>query len=101
MSETLDLHRLKAEHMLRRARMAALGESFVILTLLVWLSLDYQNNFYMKQWLATHFWPAQWLLNGTLVVVATGLSEGWILATWQGEGPRVEQILADLRKMIS
>src|SRR5260370_16690921 len=67
MSETLDMHRLKAEHMLKRARLAALGESFVILTLLVWLSLEYQNNFYMQEWLAAHFWPPQWLLNGTLV----------------------------------
>src|SRR5207253_9554963 len=99
MSETLDLHRLKAEHMLRRARLAALGESFVILTLLVWLSLEYQNNFYMQQWLAAHFWPAQWLLNGTLVGVATGLMVGWILATWQGKRSREQKILDDLRKI--
>jgi len=64
MSETLDMHRLKAEHLLRRARLAALGESFVILTLLVWLSLEYQNNRYMQLWFARNFWPAQWLLNG-------------------------------------
>src|SRR2546423_10233564 len=88
MSETLDMHRLKAEHMLRRARLAALGESFVILTLLVWLSLEYQNNFYMQQWLAAHFWPAQWLLNGILVGVATGLFGGWIMANWQGKQSR-------------
>ena len=83
MSETLDMHRLKAEHMLKRARLAALGESFVILTLLVWLSFEYQNNFYMQEWVAAHFWPAQWLLNGTLVGVAAGLMAGWVLATWQ------------------
>ncbi len=100
MSETLDMHRLKAEHMLRRARLAALGESFVILTLLVWLSLEFQNNFYMQQWLAAHFWPAQWLLNGTLVGVATGLLTGWILATWQGKRSREQKILDDLRKIV-
>ena len=100
MSETLDMHRLKAEHMLRRARLAALGESFVILTLLVWLSLEYQNNFYMQKWLSTHFWPAQWLLNGTLVGAATGLLAGWILATWQGKRSREQKILDDLRKIV-
>jgi len=100
MSETLDMHRLKAEHMLRRARLAALGESFVILTLLVWLSLEYQNNFYMQQWLSAHFWPAQWLLNGTLVGVVTGLLAGWILATWQGKRSREQKILDDLRKIV-
>ena len=100
MSETLDLHRLKAEHMLRRARLAALGESFVILTLLVWLSLEYQNNRYMQLWLARNFWPAQLLLNGTLVGVMTGLLTGWILATWQGKRSKEQKILDDLRKIV-
>src|SRR5437773_12087274 len=100
MSETLDMHRLKAEHMLRRARLAALGESFVILTLLVWLSLEYQNNFYMQQWVVAHFWPAQWLLNGTLVGVATGLLTGWTLATWQGKSARERKILYDVRQIV-
>ena len=86
--------------MLRRARLAALGESFVILTLLVWLSLEYQNNFYMQQWLAAHFWPAQLLLNGTLVGVATGLLAGWMLAAWQGKRSREQKILDDLRKIV-
>ncbi len=100
MSETLDMHRLKAEHMLRRARLAALGESFVILTLLVWLSLEYQNNWYMQLWVARNFWPAQVLLNGTLVGVMTGLLAGWILATWQGKRSREQKILDDLRKIV-
>ena len=100
MSETLDMHRLKAEHMLKRARLAALGESFVILTLLVWLSLEYQNNLYMQRWIATHFWPAQLLLNGTLVGLATGLLAGWVLASWQGRRSREQKILDDLRKIV-
>ena len=100
MSETLDMHRLKAEHLLRRARLAALGESFVILTLLVWLSLEYQNNRYMQLWFARNFWPAQWLLNGTLVGVMTGLMAGWMLATWQGKRSREQKILDDLRKIV-
>src|SRR3989454_3101293 len=100
MSETLDMHRLKAEHMLRRARLAALGESFVILTLLVWLSLEYQNNFYMQQWVAAHFWPAQWLLNGTLVGVATGSLAGWVFSTWEGKPSRGQKNPNDLKKIL-
>src|SRR2546428_13335642 len=100
MSETLDMHRLKAEHLLRRARLAALGETFVILTLLVWLSLEYQNNRYMQLWFAREFWPAQLLFNGTLVRVMTGLLIGWILATWQGKRSREQKILDDLRKIV-
>jgi hypothetical protein len=100
MSETLDMHRLKAEHMLRQARLAVLGESFVILGLLVWLSLEFQNNLYMQQWVGAHFWPAQWLLNGTLVGVAAGLLAGWMLATWQGKRSREQKILDDLRKIV-
>src|SRR5438552_16992728 len=99
MSETLDLHRLKAEHMLRSARLAALGESFVILTLLVWLSLEYQNNFYVQKWLATHFWPAQWLLNGPLAGVATRSLAGGILSTWRGKRSREQKILDDLMQL--
>src|SRR5260370_38469493 len=99
MSETLDMHRLKAENMLKRARLAAVGESFVILTLLVWLSFEYQNNFYMQEWVAAHFWPPQWLLNGTLVGVAAGLMAGWVQATWQGKQSRKRRNLESLRKV--
>src|SRR5207253_10720327 len=103
MSETLDLHRLKAEHMLRRARLAALGESFVILTLLVWLSLEYQNNFYMQQWVVAHFWPAQWLLNGAADPLSGNLYTGWsdahsvFLSKSTNQG---QKILDDLRKIV-
>src|SRR2546430_17434564 len=99
MSETLDMHRLKAEHLLRRARLAALGESFVILTLLVWLSLEYQNNRYMQLWFARNFWPAQWLLNGTLVGVMTGLMAGLVLASWRGKRNKGQKMLGDRRKV--
>jgi uncharacterized membrane protein (DUF485 family) len=100
MSEPLDMHRLKAEHMLRRARLAAWGESIIILTLLVSLTLQYENDLYMQQWVAAHFWPAQWLLNGTLVGLGAGLLAGWILAAWYGRRSREQKILDDLRKIV-
>src|SRR5215472_8690875 len=77
MSERLDMHRLKAEYTAKRAKRVALAESFVILALLIMLSLEYENNRYMQKWIANNFWPASWLLNGTLVGVMAGLVVGW------------------------
>jgi len=87
MSERLDMQRLKAEYVARRAKLVAMGESFVILVLLLALSLEYENNLYMQEWVTRNFWPAAWLLNGTL-------------ATWQGRRSREQKILDDLRKIV-
>ncbi|SRR6266571_2701794 len=100
MSERLDMQRLKAEYVARRAKLLALGESFVILVLLVVLTLEFQNNLYMQQWVSRNFWPAAWLLNGTLVGLMTGLLAGWTVATWQGRRSREQKILDDLRKIV-
>jgi sterol desaturase/sphingolipid hydroxylase (fatty acid hydroxylase superfamily) len=100
MSERLDMQRLKAEYVARRAKLLALGESFVILVLLLALTLQYQNDEYMQQWVLQHFWPAAWLLNGTLVGTMAGLLTGWTLATWHGRRSREQKILDDLRKIV-
>ena len=100
MSERLDMHRLKAEHVAKRAKLVALGESFVILTLLSWLTLEYQKNSYMQEWISQNFWPGAWLLNGALVTLMIGLISGWALATWQGKRSREQKILDDLRKIV-
>ena len=100
MSERLDMQRLKAEYNAKRAKRLALAESFVILSLLVALTLEYQNNRYMQLWIGRNFWPAGWLLNGTLVGIFAGLLVGWILASWQGKRSREQRILDDLRKIV-
>jgi hypothetical protein len=100
MSERLDMQRLKAEYVARRAKLLALGESFVILLLLLMLTLEYQNNTFMQLWIQRNFWPAAWLLNGTLVGTMGGLLVGWTLATWQGRRSREQKILDDLRKIV-
>ncbi len=100
MAETLDFARLKAEHSLKRARLVALGESFVILGLLVWLSLEYSDNVYMQEWVGRNFWPAGLLLNGTLVGVMAGILAGWTIASWQGRRSREQRILDSLRKIV-
>jgi len=72
----------------------------VILVLLLALSLEYENNLYMQEWVTRNFWPAAWLLNGTLVGLASGLLAGWTLAAWQGRRSREQKILDDLRKIV-
>ena len=99
-SERLDMQRLKAEQTAKRAVRLALGESVIILVLLIVLSLEYENNLYMQEWIARNFWPAAWLLNGTLVGLMAGLLGGWVLATWQGRRSREQKILDDLRKIV-
>jgi len=100
MSERLDMQRLKAEYVARRAKLLALGESFVILVLLLALTLEYQRNVYMQQWISQNFWPAAWLLNGTLVGTMAGILVGWTVASWQGRRSREQKILDDLRKIV-
>jgi hypothetical protein len=51
----------------RSAKLFALGESFVILILLLALTLEYQNNLYLQLWVSRNLWPVDYLLNGTLV----------------------------------
>lgn len=100
MSEPIDMHRLKAEYTARRAKRVALAESFVILALLTALTLEYENNSYMQTWILRHFWPIEYLLNGTLVGLMAGLLVGWTVATWNGRRSREQKILDDLRKIV-
>lgn len=94
------MHRLKAEYTARKAKRVALVESFVILALLTALTLEYQNNAYMQLWILRHFWPVEYLLNGTLVGLMAGLLVGWTVATWHGRRSREQKILDDLRKIV-
>ncbi len=94
------MQRLKAEYLAKRAKRIALGESFVILGLTIALTLQYQNNVYMQLWIERNFWPASFLLNGTLVGLMAGLLVGWVVASWQARRSREQKILDDLRKIV-
>jgi len=100
MSEPVDLHRLKAEYIARRAKLLAMAESFVIAGLLLALTLEYEDNVYMRLWVSRNIWPVGYLLNGTLVGLIAGLLVGWTLASWQGRRSREQKILDDLRKIV-
>jgi|SRR5579864_2492868 len=100
MSEPVDMHRLKAEYIARRAKLLAMAESFVIAGLLLALTLEYEDNVYMRLWVSRNIWPVGYLLNGTLVGLISGLLVGWTLASWQGRRSREQKILDDLRKIV-
>jgi len=94
------MHRLKAEYIARRAKLLAMAESFVIAGLLLALTLEYEDNVYMRLWVSRNIWPVGYLLNGTLVGLISGLLVGWTLASWQGRRSREQKILDDLRKIV-
>lgn len=100
LTESVGMAQLKAEYELRRAKVVALAESFVILGLLSWLSVEYQSNTYMQEWVARFFWPAGVLLNGTLVGLVGGILIGWIVAFYQGKRSREQMILDQLKKIV-
>ena len=100
MSEPVDMHRLKAEYIARRTKLLAMAESFVIAGLLLALTLEYEDNVYMRLWVSQNIWPVGYLLNGTLLGLISGLLVGWTLASWQGRRSREQKILDDLRKIV-
>ncbi len=100
MSDSLSLAQLKAEQLARRTRTLALAQSFLILGLLSWLSVEYSMNTFMQEWLAQNFWPVGFLLNGTLVGVCVGVIAGWTIASYNGRRSREQAILDSLRKIV-
>src|SRR5207249_12224499 len=62
----LDLEQLKQKEFAKRTRQLIWLESSVILGLLVWVSLEYENNPFMQSWEKTNIGPVSFLLNGTL-----------------------------------
>lgn len=100
MSDSLSLAELKREEMARKTRLLALAESFVIIGLVAWLSVEYSMNSFMQQWVALNFWPLGVLLNGTLVGVGVGLLGGWGVASFLGRRSREQAVLNALKKIV-
>src|SRR5437667_10747092 len=98
MSDKLDLEQLKRKEFAKRTRWLVWVESSVILGLLVWVSLEYENNLFLQSWAKTNIGPVSFLLNGTLAGLYAGTMVGYMVAKYLGARTEEEKILESVRK---
>ena len=98
MDDRLDIDQLKREQLVRRTRWLVWAESLVILGLLVWASLEYENNLYLQTWAGKNIGPLSFLLNGTLAGLYAGALLGYTIAVYAGKRTEEEKILETLKK---
>jgi len=98
MDDGLDMDRLKQERLVKRTRWLVWAESIVILGLLVWASLEYENNVFLQSWARSNVGPVSFLLNGTLAGLYAGTLLGYAVAKYAGRGSEEERILESLKK---
>ena len=96
----MDIAKLRMEHSLRRFRMLVVTEVAIIVSLIGWLSEEYQNNLFMRQWVQQNFWPLDYVLNGYLVAVIAGFLIGWVVNNYRSRRSRDQAILDALRRLI-
>ena len=98
MSDKLDMEQLRKKEFAKRTRWLVWAESLVILGLLVWVSLEYQNNTFLQSWAKTNIGPLGFLLNGTLAGLYAGTLLGYTVAKYLGKKTEDEKILESIRK---
>jgi len=98
MDDLLDRDRLKQEQLVKRTRWLIWVESLVILGLLIWLSLEYDNNLFLQAWAKANVGPVSFLLNGTLAGLYAGTLLGYAVAKYGGKRTEEERILESLKK---
>jgi F0F1-type ATP synthase membrane subunit c/vacuolar-type H+-ATPase subunit K len=98
MGDRLDMDRLKHEQIVKRTRWLVWAESLVILGLLVWVSLEYENNLYLQSWAKANIGPVSVLLNGTLAGLYAGTMLGYIMAKYAEKKTEDEKILESLKR---
>ena len=98
MSDRMDLDRLKEEQLVKRTRWLVWAESLVILGLLIWVSLEYENNLFLQSWAKSNVGPVSFLLNGTLAGLYAGAMVGYAVAKYAGRRSEEERILESLKK---
>lgn len=96
MVDRSEIGRLHEERLARRTRWLAWAESLVILALLVWVSIEYQNNQYLQMWLESVIGPFGFLLNGTLAGLCAGAFIGYAIAVYTRGKSEEEKILESL-----
>ena len=98
--EVFDVTKLRMEQSIRRFQALVIGEVLVIVGLAAMLSEEYQNNQFMRQWVKTNFWPADFFLNGYFVTAIAGMLVGIALASYRNRRSRDQAILDALRRLI-
>jgi hypothetical protein len=98
MGDRLDMDRLKHEQIVKRTRWLVWAESLVILGLLVWVSLEYENNLYLQSWAKANIGPISFLLNGTLAGLYAGTLLGYTIAKYAEKKTEDEKILESIKK---
>jgi hypothetical protein len=98
MTDRLDMDRLKHEQIVKRTRWLVWAESLVILGLLIWVSLEYENNLYLQSWAKANIGPISFLLNGTLAGLYAGTLLGYTIAKYAEKKTEDEKILESLKR---
>ena len=98
MGDRMDLDRLKEEQLVKRTRWLVWAESLVILGLLIWVSVEYENNLFLQSWAKSNVGPVSFLLNGTLAGLCAGALVGYAVAKYVGRRSEEERILESLKK---
>ena len=98
MGDGLEMDRLARERMVRRTRWLVWAESLIILGLLIWVSLEYENNLFLQSWAKSNVGPVSFLLNGTLAGLYAGALLGYTVAGYAGRKSEEERILESLKK---
>src|SRR6266699_1389471 len=98
MADRMDMDQLKQQQLVKRTRWLVWTESLVILGLLVWVSLEYQNNLFLQSWAKSTVRPLSFLLNGTLAGLYAGALLRYAVAKYAGRRSEEERILESLKK---
>jgi F0F1-type ATP synthase membrane subunit c/vacuolar-type H+-ATPase subunit K len=98
MGDKLDMNPLRKKEFAKRTRWLVLAESMVILGLLVWVSIEYGNNIFLRNWANENIGPISFLLNGTLAGLYAGTLLGYMMAKYFGKRTEEEEILESLKK---
>src|SRR6266480_6010981 len=98
MGDRMDMDQLKREQLVKRTRWLVWAESLVILGLLIWVSLEYENNLFLQSWAKSNVGPLGFLLNGTLAGLYAGALLGYSVAKYAGRSSEEEKILESLKK---
>ena len=98
MGDRMDLDRLKEEQLVKRTRWLVWAESLVILGLLIWVSVEYENNLFLQSWAKSNIGSVSFLLNGTLAGLYAGALVGYAVAKYAGRRSEEERILESLKK---